>query len=194
MKGPTLRYPASETAEKHEKIVRQAARLFRQGGLSGVVIDDIMKGADLTHGSFYNHFASKQGLISECVAYIGATALAQMQAHESSVAGRDAFVSQYLSLAARDDPGAACLMSSLAAEIARQPPLRRSMTGYVQSFIGKLASHFHGQRKLTRGAMRSGRWLPWSAPSCSPAQSMTRRCPRKSFEKSHRAWHPPFTE
>jgi TetR/AcrR family transcriptional regulator, transcriptional repressor for nem operon len=87
-------------------------------------------------------------LISECVAYIGATALAQMQAHESFVVGRDLFVSQYLSLAARDDPGAACLMSSLAAEIARQPPLRRSMTGYVQSFIGKLAAHFPWPAKV----------------------------------------------
>jgi TetR/AcrR family transcriptional regulator, transcriptional repressor for nem operon len=64
--GPILRYPASETAEKHGKIVKEAARLFREDGLSGVAISDIMKGADLTHGSFYNHFASKQALISEC--------------------------------------------------------------------------------------------------------------------------------
>jgi TetR/AcrR family transcriptional repressor of nem operon len=39
-------------------------------------------------------------------------------------------------------------MSSLAAEIARQPPLRRSMTGYVQSFIGKLAAHFPWPAKV----------------------------------------------
>jgi TetR/AcrR family transcriptional repressor of nem operon len=155
--GPILRYPASETAEKHGKIVKEAARLFREDGLSGVAISDIMKGADLTHGSFYNHFASKQALISECVACVGATAIAQMQAHEPSAAGKGSFVSQYLSLMTRDDPGAACLMSSLSAEIARQPPLRRSMTGYVQSFIGKLASHFPWPAKVDarRDAIRT---------------------------------------
>jgi AcrR family transcriptional regulator len=62
------RYPAAETAEKHERILSEASRLFRERGLSGVSVGDLMKAADLTHGSFYNHFDSKQSSIAECIA------------------------------------------------------------------------------------------------------------------------------
>jgi TetR/AcrR family transcriptional regulator, transcriptional repressor for nem operon len=30
-----MRYPASQTAEKHEKILKEAARLFRERGFDG---------------------------------------------------------------------------------------------------------------------------------------------------------------
>ena len=59
------RYPAAETAEKHEKILQEASRLFRENGLSGVSVGDLMKAAELTHGSFYNHFESKQDLVGK---------------------------------------------------------------------------------------------------------------------------------
>ena len=55
-----MRYPAAETAEKHVRIVEQAARLFRERGFDGVSVGEIMKATGLTHGPFYNHFASKE--------------------------------------------------------------------------------------------------------------------------------------
>jgi TetR/AcrR family transcriptional repressor of nem operon len=136
------RFPAAETAEKHQKILEEASRLFREHGLAGVSVGDLMKAADLTHGSFYNHFASKQALIGDCIAHVSTLAVGQIAAAKPSDAGKRSFVSKYLSLSARDDPGHACLMSSLGPEIAREPTARPAMSRYVQAFIGKLVSHF----------------------------------------------------
>jgi TetR/AcrR family transcriptional repressor of nem operon len=71
-----MRYPARETAEKHEKILAEAARLFRERGFGGAGVADIMKAAGLTHGAFYAHFDSKEALAAEALA----RALEQSQA------------------------------------------------------------------------------------------------------------------
>ena len=52
-------YSANDTAQKHERILNESIRLFRERGFSGVSVDEVMKSAGLTHGPFYNHFASK---------------------------------------------------------------------------------------------------------------------------------------
>jgi TetR/AcrR family transcriptional repressor of nem operon len=142
-----VRYPPAETAEKHRKILEQAARMFRDRGFAAVSIADLMKAADLTHGSFYNHFPSKQGLIGECVEYVSTRAVGQITGADPSSDGRAAFISRYLSVANRDDPGSGCLMSSLASEVAREPTVRPTMTRYVHAFIDSLASHFPWPRK-----------------------------------------------
>jgi TetR/AcrR family transcriptional repressor of nem operon len=137
-----VRYPPAETAEKHQKILSEASRLFRERGLASVSVGDLMKAADLTHGAFYNHFDSKQSLIADCIDRVRTDAVKRIDAAKPSAAGKRDFVSQYLSVAARDDPGHGCLMSSLAPEIAREPMARPAMSRYVRSFIDKLTSHF----------------------------------------------------
>src|SRR5271155_3143577 len=67
--GGVMRYPAAETAEKHERILNEAARLFRERGFSGVSVSEIMKATGLTHGPFYNHFDSKEELMAESVVH-----------------------------------------------------------------------------------------------------------------------------
>src|SRR6202044_3740203 len=62
-----MRYPAAETAEKHARILDEAARLFRERGFSGVSVSEIMKATGLTHGPFYNHFDSKEALMADSV-------------------------------------------------------------------------------------------------------------------------------
>src|SRR6266478_4755587 len=54
-----MRYPATETAEKHDRIVQEASRLFRERGFEDVTVAEVMKKAGLTHGPFYSHFESK---------------------------------------------------------------------------------------------------------------------------------------
>jgi TetR/AcrR family transcriptional repressor of nem operon len=63
----TMPYPARQTAEKHERILREAARLFRERGFDGAGVAVIMKAAGLTHGAFYAHFPSKDALEAEAV-------------------------------------------------------------------------------------------------------------------------------
>jgi len=64
-----MRYPAEETAAKHERILKEASRLFRERGFEKVTVGEIMKAAGLTHGAFYAHFGSKQQLEEAAIAY-----------------------------------------------------------------------------------------------------------------------------
>ncbi len=59
-----MRYPAAETAQKHERILNEASKLFLERGFTGVSVAEIMKAAQLTHGPFYNHFDSKEALMT----------------------------------------------------------------------------------------------------------------------------------
>lgn len=51
----------------HERVVSIAARRFREDGIDGLSIADLMKEAGLTHGGFYKHFDSKEQLIEEAL-------------------------------------------------------------------------------------------------------------------------------
>ncbi|WP_158746509.1 TetR/AcrR family transcriptional regulator [Acidisphaera sp. L21] len=149
------RYPAAETAKKHERILQEASRLFRENGFSAVSVGDLMKAAELTHGSFYNHFESKLALIGQCIEWVSPRAAGLIASAGPTDAGKRAFAAKYLSIASRDNPGHGCLMSSLGPEIAREPAATPAMTNYVQSFIGKLVSHF-----------------PWSKPAAARREAI----------------------
>ena len=50
-----------QQAEKNrERVLDVAGRLFREKGFDGIGVDDLMKGAGLTHGGFYANFKSKK--------------------------------------------------------------------------------------------------------------------------------------
>jgi len=152
-----VRYPAAETAEKHQRILDEATRLFRDRGFEGVNIAEIMKSAGLTHGSFYNHFESKTDLISACIVHGAAVSLSNMDLEEASTAGKKHYVDEYLSVAHRDDPGSGCLMSALASEVRRESNARGAMTRFVHAFVDKLSTRFPWQkpRSARRDAIRA---------------------------------------
>src|SRR5512146_922265 len=56
---------STHKARTHARILAVAARAVRERGVEGVSIAQIMQAADLTHGGFYAHFASKAALIAE---------------------------------------------------------------------------------------------------------------------------------
>jgi TetR/AcrR family transcriptional repressor of nem operon len=58
-------YPAGHSIEVKGKIVQSARRLFNRHGFENVSLDQIMSGAGLTRGGFYNHFESKSDLYAE---------------------------------------------------------------------------------------------------------------------------------
>jgi TetR/AcrR family transcriptional repressor of nem operon len=63
-----MRKTKEATAESRQKILAEAARLYRQKGFDGVGVADIMEAAGMTHGGFYRHFPSKEALIAEAMA------------------------------------------------------------------------------------------------------------------------------
>jgi AcrR family transcriptional regulator len=58
-------YPAHHSAEVKGKIVDSARRLFNRYGFDNVSLDQIMSGAGLTRGGFYQYFKSKSDLYTE---------------------------------------------------------------------------------------------------------------------------------
>ena len=103
-----MRYPAAETAEKHQKILAEASRLFKERGF-GVSVSEIMKSTGLTHGPFYNHFESKEALMAECITHSAADALVELDAAGQTPEGMRAYVRDYMSHEHRDARAEGCL-------------------------------------------------------------------------------------
>ena len=116
-----MRYPVKETAAKHERILREASRLFRERGFANVTVGEVMKAAGLTHGAFYAHFDSKEELQAAAIAYGQKVSLGRVQ-HSKSKRSKRSYVERYLSAQHRDNPGDGCTMAALASEVARSTP------------------------------------------------------------------------
>jgi len=137
-----MRYPAAETAEKHARIVEHAARLFRERGFAGVSVGEIMKETGLTHGPFYNHFASKEALMIESLRHCADEAAQVATRQTPDAAGKHAYLASYLHPAHRDAPGAGCPIGALASDVGREPGLRGVFTEHLRGTYERLAAHF----------------------------------------------------
>jgi len=116
-----MRYPAKETAAKHERIVKEASRLFRERGFENVTVGEVMKAAGLTHGAFYAHFDSKEELQVAAVAY-GIKVSHERIQRSNSKKSNESYADRYLSPRHRDNLGDGCTMAALAQEVARSTP------------------------------------------------------------------------
>ena len=58
-----MRQSREVKAETHQEIVAAASRLFRERGIEGTSVGDVMQAAQKTHGGFYRHFESKEALL-----------------------------------------------------------------------------------------------------------------------------------
>ena len=58
-------------ARTHSKIVAVAAKRFRERGIEGIGIADVMKEAGSSVGGFYKHFNSREELVIEALAELG---------------------------------------------------------------------------------------------------------------------------
>jgi TetR/AcrR family transcriptional repressor of nem operon len=139
-----MRYPAKETAAKHDRIVKEASRLFREGGFENVTVGEVMKAAGLTHGAFYAHFGSKEELQEAAVAYGQDVSAGRARSHGATKKGRRAYADRYLSSRHRDNPGDGCTMAALAQQVARSTPELK--TAFEQGFE-EILSAGGGDRK-----------------------------------------------
>jgi TetR/AcrR family transcriptional repressor of nem operon len=58
-------YPAGHRKETRKRIIESARKLFNLHGFDNVSVKQIMAGAGMTHGSFYEYFKDKSALYSE---------------------------------------------------------------------------------------------------------------------------------
>ena len=54
-----MKVSREQAAENRERVLQTAARLFREKGVDGVGVAELMQAAGLTHGAFYGQFSSK---------------------------------------------------------------------------------------------------------------------------------------
>ena len=112
----------AEKLATHQRIVDVAAKRFREVGLEGISVADIMTEAGLTVGGFYKHFESRDDLVVEALA----AALSDLDrweiAHRSNL--RKA-IRSYLSEAHRDALGESCALSALVNDVSRSSEAAR---------------------------------------------------------------------
>src|SRR6195256_4694479 len=125
--------------------------LFRQRGCDGIGVADIMKRAGLTHGGFYDQFASKDALAAETTARVlGKTGWQERLTGKADPSFGDV-VRAYLSPRHRDDPGTGCLISALGSDAARQPrAVRRAFTDGVRGRIDSWLKLVPGRSQAAR--------------------------------------------
>jgi TetR/AcrR family transcriptional repressor of nem operon len=133
-----MRYPAQETAEKHDRIVDAASRLFRERGFENVTVAEIMKAAGLTHGAFYNHFASKEALMAAAVGHAMQGTFAGVEKSFTTPKGRRAYLDRYLSTNHRDRPATGCAMAALSGEIRNQPEVKSAFTAELKEIVAAM--------------------------------------------------------
>jgi TetR/AcrR family transcriptional repressor of nem operon len=133
----------AEKTRTHERIVTLASKRFREKGLTGVGIAELMDEAGLTVGGFYKHFASRDDLVAEAMRSASGDWKRKLNAAASGGAPItfEFLVDDYLSEAHRDDPGAGCPVSALSADVARSDKLTRALvTAGAKENIELLAS------------------------------------------------------
>jgi TetR/AcrR family transcriptional regulator, transcriptional repressor for nem operon len=139
-----VRYPRGHKEKTREQIVSAAARAFREEGVAGVSVPELMGRAGLTHGGFYAHFRNKDQLVAEacrCALKESSTRLIETARRAPPGERLAAFIRAYASSAHRDDPGGGCIMPALAAELGRHdaPEVRAAFTESFSESIATLA-------------------------------------------------------
>ena len=153
----------AEKAKTHKRIVSIASKKFREEGLAGVGIAELMKEAGLTVGGFYKHFDSRDDLVAEAVssAFGGWKRRVDAAASGGPPVSLAKLIDDYLNAAHRDDPGTGCAFSALAPEIARSDKRTRALaTEQVRNDIQLIAGLIPGR---DAHAVRSQAILTFSA-------------------------------
>jgi TetR/AcrR family transcriptional regulator, transcriptional repressor for nem operon len=123
-------YSKAQKARTHKRIVAIAAKRFREKGLAGFGIAELMKEAGLTVGGFYKHFDSRDELVAEAVssAFGGWQRRVDAAASGGPPVSYAELIDDYLSDVHRKNPGTGCAFSALAPEIARSDKRTRALT------------------------------------------------------------------
>ena len=135
-------------AESHrEQITEASARLFRERGINGVSVADLMGAAGLTHGGFYGHFESKDALAGVALAHAFGQSVdrwnKRIAGEADDAARRAVLVDKFLTHRSMKDVGMGCPSVSMAGDVAREPaaaPIRTAYLDGLESLVQILAS------------------------------------------------------
>jgi TetR/AcrR family transcriptional repressor of nem operon len=152
-----MRISKETAAANRARVLDAAARLFREKGVDGIAVAELMKAAGLTHGGFYNHFESKEELAAAAFEAAFAAAIARLDrlAGRTGEGDRDqvfaSYVDRYLARTTRDAPGTSCPMATLGTDAARHGPTLKAqfaqgLRRYIESFAEIVPNDGEDQR------------------------------------------------
>jgi TetR/AcrR family transcriptional repressor of nem operon len=151
-------HSSAQKAKTHKRIVAVASKRFREDGLAGVGIAELMKEAGLTVGAFYKHFKSRDAVVAEAVASALGTWKRQVDAAAlgGPLVTYESLVGDYLSEAHRDHPGTGCPVGALAGDFARSDKRTRALvTRQIRDNIELLATLIRGTKAKDKSIVRS---------------------------------------
>ena len=134
-------YSKASKANTHARLVESAAARFKERGVDGISLADLMKDLKLTHGGFYKHFASRGELVKEALELALSRSGEIMREHlydgdKPDVAG---FVNFYLNEAHRDGRAAGCAVAALAGDAPRKSAdVQKRFHDYIERTLATL--------------------------------------------------------
>ena len=130
--------------KSREAIAASAVSLLRDRGIKASSVMDVMKGAGLTVGGFYNHYDSKEELFVETLRNAASANWDQLLKCAKGDSPRSRTLSvirQYLSRKHRDNKETGCPLPSTAPEVAREgEPYRSALEEELSGFASSLAN------------------------------------------------------
>jgi TetR/AcrR family transcriptional repressor of nem operon len=148
-----MKVSREKAAEHRERIIDAAGALFREKGFDGIGVADIMKAANLTHGGFYGHFASKDDLVAQASRRSMARAKANWSKIVADAPNKPyaALLKHYLSPRHRDDPAKGCAFAALSGDAARcGGEVRTAFAEGLEGLIDVIAKAVPGRTKAIK--------------------------------------------
>ena len=130
-----MRYPPAHKHATRRRIIAAASAAFRERGVDGTGVDEVMRRAGLTHGGFYAHFRDKSELLAEACAEAFDEAVVNLDriaAQPTAVKRARLLIDSYLSPRHRDNRGSGCLIVAVGADMGRLTGAARA--GYSRGF------------------------------------------------------------
>jgi TetR/AcrR family transcriptional regulator, transcriptional repressor for nem operon len=148
-----MKVSREKAAANRERILNAAAALFRAKGFGGIGVADIMKAADLTHGGFYGHFASKDDLVAQASRRTMARSAATWEEVVADTPDHPyaALLRHYLTVRHRDEPNRGCAFAALGTDAGRSGnAVRRAFAEGLQPLLAILTDAIPGRSKAER--------------------------------------------
>lgn len=125
-----MRISREKVAKNRERLVQVATDQFREHGIDGVGVADLMKEAGMSLGSFYGYFDSKEHLVSECCTRVIAETKDRITAALSRPLPNavEKTVDEYLSIKHRNERSKGCGLAAFGSEFAHKTKSVREAT------------------------------------------------------------------
>jgi TetR/AcrR family transcriptional regulator, transcriptional repressor for nem operon len=150
-----VRLTKVKAEENRRLIVETASRLFKVRGVENVSVADVMKEAGFTHGGFYNHFSSKEELMTVALARafeMAANDLAEKLASGSTPQkGLTTTLAKYLSPPHRDSRTGGCPAAAFPVDAARNgKDIQAAFADGIEAYLDILAAKMAGDKQEAR--------------------------------------------